>query len=96
MFVSIWSALLGIHGFYILFTRSSLTASDELDKLFLGWRPPLLLADTVSWASDAGLRTWFMPLFLVVLGLVIWNLQARMTTPKLPVVRKWLKKLHLW
>lgn len=96
MFGSIWLALLGIHGFYIYFTRSSQPFGEGLDKLFLAWKPPSILSDTVSWASEAGLHTWFMPLVLLVLALVIWNLQARISKPRIPSINKWIKKLRLW
>lgn len=96
MFGSIWLVLLGIHGFYIYFTRSGQSFSDGLDKLFLGWKPPLGLSDTVSWASTVGFHTWFMPLVLLILALVIWNLQARIPTRRVPIISKWIKKLRLW
>jgi len=96
MFCSVWSALLGVHGFYIYFTRQNQPFGDGLDNLFLAWKPPLRLSETVSWASEAGLHTWFMPIFLLVLGLVIWNLQARISTPPVPIIGKFIRKLHLW
>lgn len=96
IFGSIWSALLGVHGFYIYFTRPSQPFGKGLDCLFLGWKPPLGLSETVSWASTAGLHSWFMPLFLLVLGLVIWNLQAKIRWPRVPSISRLVKKFHLW
>jgi len=83
--------VLGAHGLYIYFKLSSfrgmlltaaamessnLSPEKYLSKLFLALDVPTPFRNWVYWATVRGFESWFVPIVLIMGGLLLWGLQS--------------------
>jgi len=104
--------VLGAHGLYIYFKLSSfrgmlitgaamessnLSPEQYLSRLFLAWDVPNPFRGWVYWATVRGFESWFVPVVLIVAGIVVWSLQSHWIPEfrlGLPVRWPWKRKWH--
>jgi hypothetical protein len=93
LLASIIVIVLGAHGIWVYFSSLELLFGAPASKLFLTLGVPLKLRPIVEWMSIKGFQSWFIPTAFVVLGIVLWQIQARIAKGN---QLNWLNKLHLW
>lgn len=89
----LWIMMLGLHGLYIAFSSNlvALTMADNVDKLFLSVNVPYPLKSWVSWVSLEGYKSWFFPMGISIIGLLLVY-----KTQLFTILAGFLKKIHLW
>ena len=89
-----WLVVLGIHGMYVSFSYvdAMLSAMNGTsDKLFFVLSVPNPLSQWVLWMTGQGLQSWFTPLGVGIMGLLLMS-----WTGFTDSVTRWLRKLRLW
>ena len=56
-------------------THNSLSAQEDLSRLFLAWDVPNPFQWVVLWTTTKGFESWFVPAILIVVGILLLRVQ---------------------
>jgi len=88
---SVFLIILGSHGIWAYFNRLELLIGGGASKLFLVLQVPAWLQSPIQWMSLKGPQSWFIPAVFVVIGILLWYWQMKISAGNLS---KWLAKLR--
>ncbi len=91
MCASVTSVVLGSHGLYVYFHPLEVVFGAKGDELFFAFGVPAVFEPVVEWISNKGFQSWFIPVVLIIVGIVIWFWSQSIDTRS-----NILRKLHLW